>query len=129
MRGLGLIVVFTGLMAAVGDLLGGRPGILLGLGLGLIAVCGTWWFSDRIVIRSSGAQLLGEYAASELNMMLDELADRATMPVPRLYVVACPQPNSFAVGRTPRRAAIVVTDQVSCRSWNRPRSVPCWPTS
>src|SRR6185312_7034024 len=47
---------------------------------------------------------------SELKPMLDELADRAAIPIPRLYVVACPQPNSFAVGRTPRRAVIVVTD-------------------
>jgi heat shock protein HtpX len=109
-RGLGLIGVFIGLMAAAGDLLGGRPGILRGLGLGLIAVCGAWWFSDRIVIRFSGARILGEHAAYELNAMLEDLADRAAIRVPLLYVVACPQPNSFAVGPTPRRATIVVTD-------------------
>lgn len=110
MRGLGLFAVFTALLAVCGDLLVGRPGILLGVGLSLIAVCGTWWFSDRIVIRKSGAQLLGEHAASELNTMVHELADRTAIRVPRLYVVACPQPNSFAVGRNPRHAAIVVTD-------------------
>jgi heat shock protein HtpX len=109
-RGIGLFGVFAGLMAAGGVLLVGRQGIPLGLGLSLMAVCGTWWFSDRIVIHSSGAQLLGEHAVSELNTMLRELADRAAICVPRLYVVACPQPNSFAVGRTPRHAAIVVTE-------------------
>jgi heat shock protein HtpX len=102
--------VVTGVVAVCCDLLWGHSGILLELGVAVLALGGAWWFSDGIVIRSSGAHLLRGHAASELKTMLDELAGRAGLPVPRLYVVPNPQPNAFAIGRTQRHAAIVVTE-------------------
>jgi heat shock protein HtpX len=102
--------VITGSLVVCGELLGGHSGILLVLGFGVLALGGAWWFSDGIVIRWSRAHLLGGHAASELNTMLDELSRRAAIPAPRLYVVQSPQPNAFAIGRTKRHAAIVVTE-------------------
>ena len=94
-------------IVACGGLLGGRSGVLVGLGLGVMAAGGFWWFSDRLVIRACGAQASD---APITSAMLAELSGRAAMPSPRLYVAPNPQPNAFAIGRTPRHAAIVVTE-------------------
>lgn len=102
-----LLGTVGGLTVACGALLGGRIGALVGLGLGVLAAGGSWWFSDRLVIRACGAQLSD---ASTTSAMLAELSGRAAMPPPRLYVAPNPQPNAFASGRNPRRAAIVVTE-------------------
>jgi heat shock protein HtpX len=94
-------------IVASAGLLGGRIGILLGFVLGLMFIGGSWLFSDRLVIRACGAQLLDEHASSA---MLAELSRHAEIPPPRLYVAPSPQPNAFAIGRTPRNAAIVATE-------------------
>ena len=94
-------------IVACGGLLGGRIGVLVGFGLGAMVVGGSWWFSDRLVIRACGAQLLDAHATSA---MLAELSGRAAIPPPRLFVAPSAQPNAFAIGRTPRHAAIVVTE-------------------
>lgn len=109
-RSAAVVGAIAGSIIACGEVLGGHLGILLGLGVGVVAVVGMWWFSDRIVIRSAGAQSMDGHAASDLNRMLRELAQRATIPVPRLYVAPNSQPNAFAIGRTQRHAAIVVTE-------------------
>ncbi len=98
-------------IVACAGLLGGRIGGLLGFGLAVLAVGGSWWFSDRLVIRACGAQPLDAHATSA---MLAALSKRATMPPPRLYVAPSPQPNAFAIGRTPKHAAIVVTEGLLC---------------
>ena len=94
-------------IVACGGLLGGRIGAFLGIGLGMMVAGGSWWFSDRLVIRACGAQFPDAPATSA---MLSELSRRAAMPPPQLYVAPNPQPNAFAVGRTPSSAAIVVTE-------------------
>lgn len=94
-------------IVACGGLLGGRTGAVLGLGLGVTVAGASWWFSDRLVIRACGAQL--SHAPTTLAMVA-ELSRRAAMPPPQLYVAPDPQPNAFAIGRTPRRGAIVVTE-------------------
>ena len=104
-------VVLIGAVAvsivACGGLLGGRIGAVLGIGLAVFVAGGSWWFSDRLVIRACGAQ---SCHATTISGMLAELSRRAAMPPPQLYVAPNPQPNAFAIGRTPRRAAIVVTE-------------------
>ena len=94
-------------IVACGGLLGGRIGTLLGIGLGMMVAGGSWWFSDRLVIRACGAQFSDAPATSA---MLFELSRQAAMPPPQLYVTPNPQPNAFAIGRTPSSAAIVVTE-------------------
>jgi heat shock protein HtpX len=94
-------------IVVAGGLLAGHIGVLLGFGLGALVVSGCWWFSDRLVIRACGAQLLD---APAISTVLTELSRRAAIPPPRFYVVSSPQPNAFAAGRTPGNAAIVVTE-------------------
>jgi heat shock protein HtpX len=94
-------------IVACGGLLGGRTGAVLGIDLGVIVAGGSWWFSDRLVIRACGAQLSHTPTTSA---MLVELSRRAAMSPPRLYVAPNPQPNAFAIGRTPSRASIVVNE-------------------
>jgi heat shock protein HtpX len=94
-------------IVACGGLLGGRIGAVLGIGLGVIVAGGFWWFSDRLVIRACGAEFSH---APTTSAMLAELSRRAAMPPPQLYVAPNPQPNAFAIGRTPSSAAIVVTE-------------------
>ena len=108
-RGAIFLGVIGGLIVACGGLLGGHIGLLLGLALGMTFVAGTWSFSDRLVIRASGARCV-DGQPTELDTMLTELSFRAAIPTPRCYVTPSPQPNAFAIGRTPRHAAIVVTE-------------------
>lgn len=94
-------------IVALGGLLEGPTGVILGFGLAVLVVGGSWRFSDRLVIRACGAQPLDAHATWA---MLAELSRQAAIPPPRLYVAPSPQPNAFAVGRTPKHAAIVVTE-------------------
>ena len=102
-----LIGAVGGSIAICGGLLGGRIGAVLGMGLGVMVAGGSWWFSDRLVIRACGAQFSHAPATTA---MLAELSRRAAIPPPQLYLAPSPQPNAFAIGRTPSRAAIVVTE-------------------
>jgi heat shock protein HtpX len=70
---------------------------------------GTWFFSDRLVLRSSGARPLAPEEAPELNQMVAELAQAAGIPTPKLYLVDEPYANAFATGRNPTHGAVAVT--------------------
>jgi heat shock protein HtpX len=94
-------------MVGCGALLGGPLGILFGFVLAGVIVGGSWWFSEELVIRACGARPLEGHAVSA---MVAELSSRAAIPPPRCYVAPIPQPNAFAVGRSPKHAAIVVTE-------------------
>jgi len=71
-----------------------------------------YFFSDRLVLAASRARLLGEHEAPELHRMLAELASRAGIPTPRLYLAPDAQPNAFATGRNPARGAVAVTESL-----------------
>lgn len=104
-----LLAGIGGLLVAVGSLLGGSSGAVLGLLLG-IAVCGfSYWKSDSLAIRSSGAVPVSESEAPNLYAAVRELADRAGLPMPRVYLIHEAQPNAFATGRNPQHAAVAVT--------------------
>lgn len=99
-----------GLLVLVGTALGGAGGALVGLVLGLVIVGGSYWFSDRLAVRAAGAHEVSETEAPQLHAMVAELATAAGLPKPRVYVSPAPQPNAFATGRNPRRAAVAVTE-------------------
>jgi heat shock protein HtpX len=105
-----LLGIIGGLMVACGGLLGGRPGVLIGLGLSVTVIGSLWWFSDRLAIRAAGARVLDPCEAPGLHAILTELTQRASMTPPRLYVSQSAQPNAFATGRATRHASIVVTE-------------------
>ena len=92
----------------VGSLFGPR-GTIIGLGLGLVAVGFSYWFSDRLAIAAAGATEVSATQAPQLHATVAELAQRAGIPMPRVYVSPSAQPNAFATGRSPRHAAVCVT--------------------
>jgi len=106
------------LLAAMGALImgigsfWGTGGLVIGLVIGLVFVGGSYWFSDKLAIRAAGAQLVGRDDAPELHAIVEDLARRADMPMPRLYLSPAMQPNAFATGRNPNHAAVCVTQGI-----------------
>ena len=101
-----------GLMIAVGSALGGRGGALIGLTIGLVFVGGSYWFSDKLAIRSAKAVEVSEQQMPRYHAIMRDLAQRADIPMPRLYVSPDPQPNAFATGRNPQNAAVCVNQGI-----------------
>ena len=104
-----LLGVLTAAVLSVGYWLGGSGGLLLALLVSLAMNGVAFFFSDRIALRSMAAEPVSAAQAPQLYAMVQELATVAGQPMPRLYVSPTAQPNAFATGRSPRRAAVCVT--------------------
>ncbi|MCP3857073.1 MAG: M48 family metalloprotease [Actinomycetia bacterium] len=98
-----------GLFMAIGGFLGGTGGLMIGLVLGLVMVGGSYWFSDKLAIRSARAVPAEEAQFPQYHSVMRELTTKAEMPMPALYVSPEHQPNAFATGRSPNHAAVCVT--------------------
>jgi heat shock protein HtpX len=107
-----LLGLLTGLLLWIGQTLGGTQGLVLGLVLAAAMNLGSFWFSDKIVLKMYRARQLAEGDAPELFQMVRELASGAHMPMPRLYLVRSDSPNAFATGRSPSHAAVAVTEGI-----------------
>jgi heat shock protein HtpX len=103
-----LLAGLSGLLLAIGALLGGRW-ITIMLVVAIVLNGVAYFFSDKIAIRAARAVPVSEAEFPELYQIVRGLADRAGMPMPRLYVSPSPQPNAFATGRNPENAAVAVT--------------------
>jgi heat shock protein HtpX len=106
----GLLMAFlTGLFLAVGYVIGGQNGMILAFlfaaGTNLFA----YWNSDRMVLSMYGAQEVDDRSAPDLVHLVRTLAERAELPMPKVYIAENPQPNAFATGRSPEHAAVCVT--------------------
>ncbi len=119
-----LLAGLGGVLVVVGGLFG-RGGAFIGLGLGLVMVGGSYWFSDKLAIRAAGAVPVSERQEPEYHAIVRELADRAGMPMPRLYISPDAQPNAFATGRNPKNAAVCVNQGMlpPSFSWDELRGV------
>jgi len=104
-----LMAGLMGLFLLVGQLLGGSQGLLLALVLGGAFNLIMYFYSDRLVLRMYGAQLVSEAQAPELYRMVDRLRQRAGLPMPSVAVAPHEQPNAFATGRSPTHAVVAVT--------------------
>jgi heat shock protein HtpX len=104
-----LLAGLTSLFMGVGYLIGGQSGALIALvvaaGMNFVA----YWNADRLVLSMHGAQEVDARTAPELYQMVAELAARAGLPMPRIYLMDNPQPNAFATGRNPQHAAVAAT--------------------
>jgi heat shock protein HtpX len=104
-----LLAGLTALFMGVGYLIGGQSGALIALlvaaGMNFVA----YWNADRLVLSMHGAQEVDARTAPELYQMVGELAARAGLPMPRVYLMDNPQPNAFATGRNPKHAAVAAT--------------------
>lgn len=103
-----LLTALTALFVVIGGWVGGNAGMLLALGLALAMNVGSYWFSDRLVLKMTRAQPLSPERAPDLYAMTERLAERAGVPMPRLYLVPDPQPNAFATGRNPEHGVVAV---------------------
>jgi heat shock protein HtpX len=107
-----LLGLLTGLLLWIGDALGGRDGLMIAFVMAAAVNFGSYWFSDKLVLRMYGAQALAEGDAPDLFRMVRELTTRAGMPMPALYVISSDAPNAFATGRNPSHAAVAVTSGI-----------------
>ena len=104
-----LLAAMTGLFLAVGYLIGGQGGMTIAFLIALAMNAFAYWNSDRLVLRMHGAQEIDAGRAPELHAIVARLAERAQLPMPRVYIMQNDQPNAFATGRDPRHAAVAVT--------------------
>jgi heat shock protein HtpX len=104
-----LLAVLTALLIWIGDMLGGRQGAVIALVIAGGMNFFSYWFSDKIVLKMYGGQEVTANDDPELYGMVQELAMRANLPMPRVYVIPEETPNAFATGRNPQHAAVAVT--------------------
>jgi heat shock protein HtpX len=104
-----LLAALTMFLVIVGQYLGGRNGMVIGLGFAIISNAGAYFFSDKIALASSGAQPVSREEFPRLYEVMERLAAKANIPVPKLYVVPEAAPNAFATGRNPSHASVAVT--------------------
>jgi heat shock protein HtpX len=104
-----LLAALSALVLVIGQRLGGPNGLLMSGALVLVMNFASYWFSDRIALAMNGARELPPSELPWLHALVGQLAHRAELPTPRLYVVHSPTPNAFATGRSPKQAAIAVT--------------------
>jgi heat shock protein HtpX len=108
-----LLAAIGGLLVLVGQYFGGTSGAIIGLVLGLLFAGGSYWFSDKLAIKASRAQPISEQEAPDLYRMVRDLSMRASLPMPRLYMIPAEQPNAFASGRNPKHAVVAVTEGIT----------------
>ena len=104
-----LLAAMTALFMVVGYAIGGQSGMMIAFFMALAGNAFAYWNSDKMVLRMYGARQVTSHQGPELYRMVEQLAQRANLPMPRLYVIANPQPNAFATGRNPQNAAVAVT--------------------
>jgi heat shock protein HtpX len=104
-----LMAVLTVLLVLAGSMIGGRSGMMFAFLIAVAMNFGSYWFSDKIVLRMYRAQELTPADAPELFHIVQELAGRGGLPMPKLYMIEGEQPNAFATGRNPAHAAVAVT--------------------
>ena len=106
-----LLAGLGGLIVAVAGILGGGStgALMIGLVLALVMVGGSYWFSDKLALRSAGAEVIEEHQAPEFYAMVRSLAERANLPMPKVAVSPSDQPNAFATGRGPHHAVVCAT--------------------
>ncbi len=104
-----LLASLTGLMLLIGGALGGKGGMMIALLFSLVMNMGTYWYSDKIVLKMYHAKEVTPAEAPALYGIVRGLVDRANMPMPKVYIVDTPMPNAFATGRNPSHAAVAAT--------------------
>ncbi|MDR5853294.1 zinc metalloprotease HtpX [Caballeronia sp. LZ062] len=104
-----LMAAITALFVVIGGMIGGSKGMMLALVVALGMNFFSYWFSDKMVLRMYNAQEVDETTAPQFYRMVRELATRAQLPMPRVYLINEDAPNAFATGRNPEHAAVAAT--------------------
>jgi len=106
------LVLLSGIILFLGMFLGGHTGLLIAFGFALLMNLGSYWYSDKIVLKIYKARELSPSESPMLHGMVEELARNAGIPKPRLYIIPDQTPNAFATGRNPQNAAVAVTEGI-----------------
>jgi len=107
-----LLGALTGLLMLIGGYFGGRGGVVLAFLFAMVMNFGSYWFSDKIVLRMYRAQEVTEAQAPELYHTVKNLALKASLPMPRVYIIPGDTPNAFATGRNEQHAVVAVTEGI-----------------
>lgn len=114
-----LLGLLTGIILWFGAFLGGSNGLVVAFVFATVMNFGSYWFSDKIVLAMYGARPVGMNEAPDLYRIVQNLATRAGMPMPKLYVIPSEAANAFATGRSPEHAAVAVTEGIMrLMSWD-----------
>ena len=108
-----LLGLLTGLLVMMGQYVGGTHGAMMFFVIAMVINFASYWWSDTIVLKMYRAQSLERHQAPEIFSMVEELTNRAGMPMPKLYVLPQSTPNAFATGRNPSHAAVAVTEGIT----------------
>jgi len=107
-----LLVGLTVLVMIIGNFLGGRQGMIIAFFFAVIMNFGSYWFSDKIVLRIYRAKPVSEAEAPGLHRMVRQLAQQAGLPMPKVCIMPSESPNAFATGRNPQHAVVAVTQGI-----------------
>jgi heat shock protein HtpX len=107
-----LIAGLTGLLLVIGQMVAGRSGLVLFAGIAVVMNIAMYWFSAPMALKMSRAVAVDESEAPELHRMVAQLAVRAGIPKPKVYMTPAEQPNAFATGRNPKHSAVAVTQGI-----------------
>ena len=105
-----IIAALSALFVGLGYLFGGSGGIILFAGIAVVFNLVLFWFSDKLALKASKARPVEQSEQPELYRDIEEIAGRAGLPMPRVYLIPSEQPNAFATGRSPKKAAVAVTE-------------------
>jgi heat shock protein HtpX len=105
-----LLGLLSGMLLVIGELVGGADGLVFAFVIAAVMNLGSYWFSDKIVLRMYRAQQVGP--EHPLFRIVERLASRASLPMPKVYIIPDPSPNAFATGRNPSHAAVAATQGI-----------------
>ena len=107
-----LLGALTALVMVIGRLLGGQMGMIIAFFFAIIMNFGSYWFSDKIVLRIYSAKPVSEGEAPDLHRIVRQLAQQAGIPMPKVCIMPSESPNAFATGRNPQHAVVAVTQGI-----------------
>ncbi|WP_406661165.1 zinc metalloprotease HtpX [Methanolobus sp. ZRKC3] len=107
-----LLASLTGLLVIVGRIIGGPSGMVIAFLFAIVMNFGSYWYSDKIVLKMYKAQEVSSAEAPQLYGIVQKLAMRADLPMPKVYIVNTSMPNAFATGRDPQHAAVAATSGI-----------------
>jgi heat shock protein HtpX len=105
-----LLGALSGILLVIGELAGGSQGLVIAFAFAVVMNIGSYWFSDKIVLRMYRAKQVGP--EHPLHQMVARLSQRASLPMPKVYIIPDPSPNAFATGRNPSHAAVAATEGI-----------------
>jgi heat shock protein HtpX len=107
-----LLAALTALFLVIGGAIGGNQGLFVAFIFALLMNFASYWFSDKIVLSMYGAREVSPQEAPDLYRLVQRLAQRAGIPMPRVYIIPSDAPNAFATGRNPQHGAVAVTEGI-----------------